>query len=233
MKLSIIIPTLNEERYLPLLLRSIKKQKVKAEVIVADGGSKDKTVEIARKVRCKTVKGGKNPAQSRNKGAAKASGDILLFLDADTILPRGFLKESLEEFEERGLGVASCYPSLTGKIKALNELFSVSFKIIAGTFQHFNLFPTDSAYCIFSRKSIHRKLWGFDEKIALWEGADYMTRASKICECRFLKRKKIFNSIRRFEKEPKILIKWIYVILYWLFKGKTKKQIVRYEFGKF
>ena len=64
--LSIIIPTLNEEKYLPLLLEAIKKQKVDGnlEIIVADAGSQDRTIEIARDFGCKIVPGGL-PARGR------------------------------------------------------------------------------------------------------------------------------------------------------------------------
>lgn len=93
--MSIIIPTLNEEKFLPRLLDSIKKQDSKDyEIIVADAGSKDATVEIAKKYRCKIVQGGL-PAKGRNEGAKIAQGDLLLFLDADVQLPSDFLKNSL------------------------------------------------------------------------------------------------------------------------------------------
>lgn len=68
-KISIIVPTKNEERYLPGLLKSIKKQTVQPyEIIVADAGSTDRTVEIAKKYGAKVIKGG-IPQVGRNKGA--------------------------------------------------------------------------------------------------------------------------------------------------------------------
>lgn len=68
--LSIIVPALNEEKYLPILLSQIKKQNFNSdsEIIVADAGSKDKTVEIARNYGCKIIPGGL-PARGRNEGA--------------------------------------------------------------------------------------------------------------------------------------------------------------------
>ena len=87
-KISIIIPTKNEERYLPGLLESIKKQTVQPyEIIVADAGSTDRTVEIAKKYGAKVIKGGL-PGVGRNNGAKVAKGDIFVFLDADAVLPR-------------------------------------------------------------------------------------------------------------------------------------------------
>ena len=84
--LSIIIPTKNEEKLLPLLLQSIKNQDIKYhEIIVADGGSTDRTCDIASNCGCEVVLG-ESPAKARNNGAKAASGDLLLFLDADVVL---------------------------------------------------------------------------------------------------------------------------------------------------
>ena len=61
--ISIIIPTLNEEKYLPLLLSSIKKQNFNDyEIIIADAGSDDKTLEIVKNYNCKIKIDGKKPS---------------------------------------------------------------------------------------------------------------------------------------------------------------------------
>ena len=97
--ISIIIPTLNEEKYLPLLLKSIARQKFRDyEIIVADAGSEDKTLDIAKRYNCRIVAGGL-PAKGRNEGAKVAKGDLLLFLDADVILPQKFFRRAVSEFE--------------------------------------------------------------------------------------------------------------------------------------
>ena len=92
---SFIVPTLNEEKYLQACLSSIVDQKtcVDYELIVADGGSTDKTVTIAEryadKVICLNRKG---IWLGRNKGASRARGQLLLFIDADTSIPRNYLE---------------------------------------------------------------------------------------------------------------------------------------------
>ena len=78
-KLSIIIPTYNEEEYLPKLLYSIKEQEFKDyEIIVADAGSVDRTREIAESNGCKVIEGGL-PAVGRNNGAKIAKGKYFYF----------------------------------------------------------------------------------------------------------------------------------------------------------
>ena len=106
MKLSIIIPSYNEEENLPGLLESIHSQDFKDyEVIVADANSTDKTYQVAKYYGCIVVEGGL-PAVGRNNGAKVAKGDLLLFLDADLKLSKDYLKDAVEEFNREGLGIA-------------------------------------------------------------------------------------------------------------------------------
>jgi glycosyltransferase involved in cell wall biosynthesis len=89
--LSIVIPTFNEEKYLPGLLKTLQEQTFKDyEIIVADNDSSDATRTIAVMAGARVVGGGL-PARGRNLGAEVARGEWLLFLDADVILPSDFL----------------------------------------------------------------------------------------------------------------------------------------------
>ena len=84
--LTIVIPTKNEEAYLPRLLESIQGQTLKpSEIIVADAHSTDATREIARAHGAKVVDGGMI-SLGRNAGARQAQTDFILFLDADVEL---------------------------------------------------------------------------------------------------------------------------------------------------
>ncbi len=87
--ISIIIPTLNEERVIGETLCGLDGSDI-AEIIVVDGGSEDATVEIAMAAGTRVLRERANRGRQQNAGAAHASGDILLFLHADTSLPRGF-----------------------------------------------------------------------------------------------------------------------------------------------
>ena len=120
--LSIIIPTLNEEDYLPWLLNSIKKQDfVDYEIIIADAGSKDKTLSIAKSYGCKIVPGGL-PAKGRNEGAKAAKGDMLIFLDSDVLIPHSkFIENSLAEFKKKNLDIA-IFPLSIIKGKSIDKI---------------------------------------------------------------------------------------------------------------
>jgi len=89
MRLSVIIPTLNEQQRVARTVASVMVAGVH-EVIVADGGSSDGTVEAAAAAGAKTLVSVKGRGPQQNAGAAASSGDTLLFLHADTALPADF-----------------------------------------------------------------------------------------------------------------------------------------------
>lgn len=215
--ISIIIPTLNEEDFLPGLLRSIKKQTFKDfELIVADAGSKDKTVEIAKKYGCLVVGGGR-PAKGRNEGAKLAKGDLLLFLDADTKLPsKNFLKKILKEFKERKLDIAS------GFVQPMGESRFFSPKTVKFAFDFVNYFiqfnenilPAGIGSIVLVKKDFHFKIRGFNENVDLGEDALYFKKGAKRGKFGNLRSGKILWSIRRLEKE-----KWLRVVFSYILCG--------------
>jgi len=81
MKISIVIPTLNEAENLPTVLESIPKNI--AEILIVDGYSTDNTVEIARKYNCKVIFDNKGKGSAVRKGMKEAKGDIVITMDAD------------------------------------------------------------------------------------------------------------------------------------------------------
>ncbi len=88
MTLSVIIPVLNEAAVLPQTLQSLVALRARGvEIIVVDGGSEDATLEIVRSAGLAVLSAPRGRARQMNAGAAVASGDMLLFLHADTGLP--------------------------------------------------------------------------------------------------------------------------------------------------
>jgi glycosyltransferase involved in cell wall biosynthesis len=242
--LSIIIPTLNEENYLPLLLESIKKQTRQNstgnsggqdfndyEIIVSDNNSADKTVEIAKNYGCKIVRGGL-PGKGRNEGAKVAQGDLLLFLDADTILPEGSLEKLLNEFKERKLSVASSLVKPREKSFIFKIIYYLFYNFIVSSIEKFR--PCAMSF-ILIKKTLHERIGGFDEKIKFGEDADYVRRASKFGNFAYLKSEKILISVRRFYQDGWFLTCLRYTLagLYLVFFGPIKSDILKYKFGHY
>jgi len=230
--ISIIIPTYNEEKYLPKLLKSIKKQSYKKyDIIVSDNNSKDKTKLIAKKFGCKIVKGG-YPGKARNNGAKIAKYD-LLFLDADNIIKdKDFLMNFKNKINKNKLDVATC------KVLPDSKKFSPNVYYFLKNYlnKYFGYIRKHaSGQCIFIKKKLFKKINGYDESLLLAEEHDLVQRASKYGKFHFFLNIHIHNSARTIEKEGllKILIKSGYSELYRLFGKKIKKKLFKYEFGNY
>lgn len=228
--LSIVIPTKNEENYLPALLASIRQQNFSDyEIIVADNGSADRTRAIAESYGCK-ITGGGLPGAGRNRGAAVAQGDMLLFLDADTELPDvDFLRDALREFREKDLAMA--VPAAITEGNFLDKLFFRWWNYFVAVSQFGK--PLAGGWCIFVKRELHEKLGGFDEKIILGEDSDYARRGAKLGRFRLMPDVKVKTSPRRLKKEGylKVLVQDVGLGIYVLLHGKMDKENrFNYEF---
>ncbi len=196
---SIIIPTYNEEEYLPILLESIKNQDFDDyEIIVADANSTDRTREIAKNYGCIVIDGGL-PAVGRNNGANVAKGDYLLFLDSDLELTDDYLRDVLYEFRMERLGIA-----ITQMLPLSNKVEDKLFHDFANHFMiSVEKIKPHGAGCygIISRKELHDKCGGFDESLTFGEDTDYIERLAKKEKFKVLRNAKIGVSTRRLEEE--------------------------------
>jgi len=230
--LSVIIPTLNEIAYLPQLLDALAMQtRLPDEVIVADAGSKDGTVELARARGVQVINGGM-PAVGRNAGARMAGGELLLFLDADVLPPPNYISQVLDEFEHKEYDVATCF------IAALDN--SLLDRIICiGTNLYFRVIqpisPHAPGFCIISKRTIHEKMGGFDESLTLSEDIDYARRAKRWGKFGILSSARIPVSMRRVGKEGLVGLglKYAWCEIYALMGKPVRNAPFEYEFGMF
>lgn len=213
--LSIVIPVLNEEKCLPILLSEIEKQNFSDyEIVVADADSQDRTVEIARSFNCNIIRGGL-PAKGRNEGTKIARGDLFLFMDADNVyLPEDFLQKLVADFEKRNLDVA-VFP-IFPKGNWIDNLFYGIYNWWVKLSQRFLAYATNS---ILVKKEIYRQVGGFDEEIKIGEDHDFARRAARIGKFGFIKTEPVLTSARRFEKEgrPVVYLKYFLAGLWMLF----------------
>lgn len=229
-KLSIIIPALNEETSLPALFESIKDQDFQDyEIILADAGSTDKTLEISKEYQIKTIKGGL-PAVGRNAGAKEAQGEWLLFLDSDVFLSGKFLKFLIDEAEETGADAATC-AAIPLSDKLIDQMMHGVANAYIQLTQYF--YPHAGGFCILIKKSLHDKIGGYDESLKLAEDHEYISRAKKFGKFKILKKPKIYMSVRRFESDGRLNVaaKYIACEVYRALLGEIKTDIFKYQFG--
>jgi len=227
--LSVVIPAFNEESVLPVLLEMISRQTLRPrEVIVADANSTDRTREIARGFGAVVVEGGL-PSVGRNRGAQRAGGDYLVFLDADAVLPDdGFFARSLAEMEARNL--ASACPDITATegLRA-RVFFWIYTRFVRLTVRRH---PHAIGTCIFIRRGVHEAIGGWDETIFYAEDNDYGHRASKLGTFGYLD-EIVKTPPRRFERDGYVRSDVMNLLaeLHIRFRGPIRTDIFKYRFG--
>lgn len=230
--LSIIVPTLNEEDNLRMLLESVDIQTFRDfEVIIADSNATtDGTKAVAKSHNAKVVVGGA-VSVGRNNGARAATGQILLFLDADVKLPNEyFLEDTVNEFIARDLDLGTC------RVRAIDgnkydKLFYDFFNVYSVILQ--KILPHIPGFCFFIKRSVYEAVGGFDEDVKLAEDHELAQRGAKIGTFGFLNTQCIPVSTRRFETDGHLTtaIKYILCELHMVTLGPVKTDIFKYRFG--
>lgn len=239
MKLSIVIPTFNEQFYLPQLLAALEKQTFKDfEIIIVDGHSHDKTVLVASKFKerlpnLKVIEWELGISRQRNFGARQSSAPYLLFLDADVIPSPDFLKMLLKEVAKRRLD--SCISFL----RPITRNPFLKLAVTLGSIFTFNLispiYKNTIGADFFVRKEAFEKVGGFDETLVMAEDNDLLRRLLKAgFSYRVLYKPRILMSLRRFERDGylRYLLKTLVSMVLIFFLGTQKAQrIIQFEFG--
>ena len=190
-EISIIIPTLNEEETIVQCLETVVDIPG-IEVIVADGGSTDKTVEIVGQYRdVKVVTSEIGRSIQMNKGAGYARGEILLFLHADCILP-GDVFSNIQNVFGGDPFVGGAF-----KIRLLSDKFSYRLIEMGINFRS-NLFKLPYGdQGLFVKRSVFNELSGFRE-MSNCEDLDFVCRLKKQGKIIILN-ERISSSIRRWK----------------------------------
>jgi len=182
-KISVIIPTYNEENNLKRTLIAVKRQicNIPYEIIVTDGQSSDNTVSIAEKYARVYISPEKGKSSQLNYVVPKSSGDLLIFLDADTLIDEYFLQKIFRIFEKRKKLLAC-----SARIKYYDGR-AVIFKLGSQTFTITNYFFLNFNMHIWY---FFKTLLGFPELIG----------------CNIIVRREIFFKVGGFKQLPEGLI---------------------------
>ena len=219
---SIVVPTLNEEKYIESTLKSLKNQdyKGKYEIIVADGMSKDKTVKIAKKYADKVVMVKKRGISAgRNEGVKNARGKILLFLDADTLASFNLITEIIKCFKRNVVGV-TC-PVLPSSPNATDFIVYWFYNQFAKTSIKTRK-PQVAGICCAYKRDAFEKTGGFNEDIKTLEDYDLSKRISKFGKIVIADSTFVMTSPRRIKKwgKTKVAAKYMKIYLNYLLTGK-------------
>jgi len=169
---SVIVPTWNEEKYLPKCMQSINNQagSKPLEVIVVDGGSTDRTIKIAREYADEVLVEPLKPVgAARNVGARKASGSVLAFIDADTTASENWVEEIERTLKMNPLAVGVTGPTQPYEGTRLDHL---AYHVATGWVQRLSLklgLPHVAGFNCAYKKDEFWEAGGFDERRQLSE----------------------------------------------------------------
>lgn len=161
---SVVIPTLNEEKYLKKCLDSFKNQTYTSyEIIVSDGGSTDTTVRIAHEFNSIIVSTpGSTVVQARQRGVEIAKGSIIVGADADTLYPRDYIEKVVHHFIVHtdciavgGIGEFENHP------RYLHFLWNFYYVLIRGIYQTTKFILYVPAFNLSFRKSAFLQIHGY------------------------------------------------------------------------
>ncbi|APQ16903.1 TIGR04283 family arsenosugar biosynthesis glycosyltransferase [Maribacter hydrothermalis] len=220
--ISIIIPVLNEEKYIKNVLFAISTNTSTnhiKEILVVDGGSTDNTIANALKFGASVIKGRKGRAAQMNFGATKATGDILYFLHVDSLPPKDFDAAIIKAVEE-GHNVG-CFQMRFNSNSPFLKFFSwctrINHQICRGGDQ--SLFITSTLF---------HKNNGFNEKFIIYEDNEFIQRMYKLMPFKIIP-SAVTTSARRYEERGMIRLQWHFAMIHLkYFLGANPQELHQY-----
>jgi rSAM/selenodomain-associated transferase 2 len=225
MRLSIIVPTLNEAAHIAATLAPLQAMRGRgAEVIVADGGSSDETKTLAQPLADRVIDAPRGRARQMNTGAKASAGAALLFLHADSLLPAN-ADLDIESSLQRGARWGRFDVSITGS--------RAMFPVIAWFINHRSRLSgiATGDQGLFAARDVFDALGGFHDQ-PLMEDVEFCKRAKRFGAPACLKTR-IQTSGRRWEKHgvlKTIGLMWALRARY--FFGATPESLHRAYYGK-
>jgi len=230
--ISIIIPTLNEAKIIESTLRTLTATlTLPHEVIVSDGGSSDRTAELAARYANTVVvfsgAGRQTIGEGRNDGAKAAVGDFLVFLDADCVIPEPdrFLAQALAHFEKNpGL------VGLTAYLRVFPADETLSDKLVSGIANlglrvANNLLKRGASMGEFQmiRREAFARVGGFREDLIAFEDTDMFRRLSRIGRTMIAPKLRVLHSGRRGHQVgyPQLLATWLVNMIFIAVRDRT------------
>jgi rSAM/selenodomain-associated transferase 2 len=225
MRLSVVVPALDEAATLARLLPDLRRAWPDIEIIVVDGGSRDGTPDVVRgQAGVRLLEGARGRARQMNAGARQAGGDVLLFLHADTRLPDG---------AARAIAAALADPAVVGG--RFDVCFDSRRRVLGVVAWFMNARSRATSICtgdqaIFVRRAAFEAVGGYPD-IALMEDIELCRRLKARGRLAAL-RARVTTSARKWEREGPLRtigLMWTLRLLY--FCGVAPARLHRWYYG--
>ena len=217
--ISVIVPTLNEEKLLERMLRQFTPSLVDRfgiELVVSDGGSVDRTLEIAAGLAQTVVTNREGIKQTiamgRNLGARSATGSVLVFLNADTLIgdPESFFASVTAAIDAPGLAALTCrvevYPD---ERRPLDRAFHGFYNWFFAMMNRVGM-GMGRGECHIMKREVFDSVRGYADGIAAGEDYDMFRRLDRVGRIRFLDNVVVYESPRRYRRYG-----YLYVTVSW------------------
>ncbi len=237
---SIIIPTLNEELFLPNLLKELIGQTAQNfEVIIVDAKSKDATRTIAleyeKKLPLKFIEiNKKNVSSQKNEGAKIAVGKYLMFFDADNSISKGYTKMAMLYIQKKNGLVFDpyCIPEEKDKYPDMQVVFPIWNKFV--DFSHNTNKPFSIGAGMMWERNFFNLVGGFNVNVPIAEDHEIVRNAYRWgVRVKTIHSLRLIYSLRRLKREGRLQLLYKYVLssFYLMFNGKFEKKMFAYEMG--
>ena len=223
MKLSVIVPTWNEEQTILQTIQSLQSQitTYPTEWIIVDGGSTDATCQLAGSTEATVISSKRGRAKQMNAGARVATGDVLLFLHSDSLLEQGCLEELGKVISQKN-AISGCFQLAFSDSNLFLDFIAWGSHLRAKVWK---IMFGDQG--IFIKRDLFKQVGGFPE-IELMEDWEFSSTIKKHGKIDIVK-KKIYTSSRRFRKGGIWKTFWLMQKIKWMYwRGVSPKVLRKY-----
>ncbi len=223
MKISVIIPTLNEASNIKKLIPHLRMHGGSDlhEIIVSDGGSADNTIQLATDAGANVVLSeNKGRAPQMNFGVKYATGDILYFVHADTLPPIEFISEIRQAIlNNKSVGCFRFRFDSDKKMLAFNSYFTRFNSIISG----------GGDQSLYIEKKLFHDLGGFDESCLIMEDFEFIGRLKKVGIPLHIIPKNVIVSARKYTNNSYLRVNFANVLVIFLYRrGVQQEKLLKF-----
>jgi glycosyltransferase involved in cell wall biosynthesis len=213
---SFVIPVLNEEKRLPVVLDSLQNQKVDdMEIIVVDGGSSDRSVEIAERYGCKVVEvKERGIGLARSVGVKHARGEFVFSCSADAVYPSHWASTLLTHLDDNDVVYG---PVISHPDEGVLEYYvsHISFPVLM-FLTNFTHLPFVSGDNVAFKKQVVKSVGVFNPRLKSLEDVEFVFRAKRHgFSVKFVKDAYVFTSPRRLKQWGSVKFTLFHVFNYW------------------